>query len=176
MVATPVVLVVLQRVFIPARALMYTLYFLVLLGVVVADYVARQWPSRWIAKTPLAMLVLLLAFRVSELVKLSPTLHRSQMAIATVASAYQWLRTQPTGPVYIGSSLHGLLFHHYGLLDQKPLNLHFKPATKAHYRYLVWPSSTAHPPAWAMGLPYQVVYHDAMVNIFALRDAQAESK
>jgi hypothetical protein len=142
----------------------------------VADYVGRQWPSRWIAKTPLAMLVLLLAFRVSELVKLSPTLHRSQMAIATVANAYQWLRTQPTGPVYIGSSLHGLLFHHYGLLDQKPLNLQFRPATKAHYRYLVWPSSTAHPPAWAMGLPYQVVYHDAMVNIFALRDAQAESK
>lgn len=171
MLVVPAVLMLAQRVFIPARALMYTTYFLFLLATLAADCVANAWrPNRnWVARLPLLLLLILLGYRVAEVMRQGPILRHSREQVATVSRVYQWLQTQPRGAVLMGASFHGLMFHHYGLLDggHPPLVLRFSRVPGERYPYLVWPNGHSRP-AWAALLPYRLAYQDALIRVYAL--------
>lgn len=170
MLVAPAVLMLAQRVFIPARVLMYTTYFLFLLATLAADCVAKEWRPKWVARLPMILLLILLSYRVAELMRQGPNLRRSREQVATVSRVYHWLQTQPRGAVLMGASFHGLMFHHYGLLDEshQPLVLRFSRVPGERYPYLVLPNGQPSRPAWASLLPYRLAYQDALIMVYTL--------
>ncbi|WP_426059211.1 hypothetical protein [Hymenobacter sp. B1770] len=172
MVVTPLVLTIAQRMFFPGRTLMYTTYFLFVLAALGAHHLATKWPRHWPGKVPLALLLALVAWRVTELAGSWSTLRRSREQNALVSHAYQWLQTQPRGPILLGGSYHSLMFHHFGLTDGNPLPLRFKSEPGGRYRYLLVPQGTLILPSWAAALPYHLAYQDALIQIYKLDTPQ----
>lgn len=168
----PVALALAQRVFVPARALMYATFFLYLLAALGADWAATRWRGRWAAWAPLALLVGLLAFRGWELYDQVPTLRTSRAEDLAVARAYRWLRAQPSGPAVVGAPYHELMFDHYALLNGTPRLLHPRPVAGVRYPYLVWPQGPTPRPAWSLALPYRAAYQDELVVIYILPPAR----
>lgn len=173
MLAAPVVLMLGQRVFIPARALTYVVFFWVLLAAVGAEYAATRWPGRWAARAPVGFLFLLLTLRAAELAGQVPDLLRSRDREAAVGRAYQWLLAQSRGPVYLSAPYHALAFYHYGLLHHRPLTLHSKPVAGVRYAYLVCLRPHATPPSWVNAAAYRRAYQDELVIIYQLRSPTA---
>ena len=167
LLVTPVVLAVAQRVFVPARVLIYAVYFLFLLAALGADFVAIRWRGRWPARVPLGLLGALLAFRVVELGTQVPALFQTQREEEAVVRAYRWLRAQPPGAVFLAAPYHQFMFFHYGLLNGHPLPLHSQHGAGQRYPYLVWMKALERP-AWASALPYRPAYEDPQVIIYAL--------
>lgn len=176
LLAVPPVQMLVQQVFVPARALMYATYSLYLLAALGADYALVRGRRPWAARLPAALLGALLLFRVGELGTQVPAVFRSRAQDAAVARAYRWLRAQPPGPVFLCAMYHEVMFFHYALLDGHPLTLDVWRAPGARYPYLVWAKGQAAPaPAWAQALPYRVAYEDAVTIIYTL-DAPASSR
>lgn len=169
LLAAPPVLMLARHVFIPARVLMYTTYFVYLLLVLGADFAATRWRGHRAAWVPLGLLGALLAFRVAELGPQLPVVRHSRAVDRAVARSYRWLRAQPPGPVFLSAMYHEIMFYHYALLGHQPLTLDVKPAPGVRYRYWVWAKGqTAPPPAWALALPHRVAYEDPTTIIYTL--------
>lgn len=164
----PLVLMPAQRVFMPARVLVYATYFLYLLATLGADYAATRWRGHWVAWGPVGVLLLLLLFRVVEVGGQLRGLRRDREVEDATARAYRWLRTQPPGAVLIRAIYYELTFHHYSMLDHQPLRMGSERVAGVRYPYLVWLKSSLPRPAWAAALPYQVRYEDAQVVIYQL--------
>ena len=167
LLVTPMVLVVVQRVFIPARVLIYATYFLFLLAALGADFVAARWRGRWVGRVPAGLLWALVAFRVVELGTQVPALFQTQREEEAVVRSYRWLRAQPLGAVFLAAPYHQFMFFHYGLLNGHPLALHSQYRAGQRYPYLVWMKALDRP-AWATALPYRTVYEDPQIVIYAL--------
>ncbi len=173
----PAIVMAAERRFIPARALMYATYFLYLLGALLADYAATRWRGRGATRLPIALLLILLLFRVAMLAGQVPALLRSRDETAAVARAYRWLLTQPPGPVFLGASYHDILFHHYALLDHRPLTLHAQRRVGTRYQFIVWAKGQPLArPAWASALPYRLAYQDTLATIYQLGPAPSRSR
>ena len=177
LVVTPLGLMLMGQILIPARVLLYVTYFLFLLAALTTDQAFTKWqsqPSRWIALAPAGLLVALLGHRIVGLAQQIPVLHQSQEQERAGNQAYQWLLAHPLGPVFMGASYYGLLFHHYALLDKQELFLHARHVPGVAYKYLVWAhGQPTTQPKWAEKLPYRVKYRDALTCIYALDTASS---
>lgn len=163
----PLVLMPMQRVFMPARVLVYATYFLYLLATLGAAYVATWWRGRLAAWFPAGGLLVLLLFRIVEISSKLPALQHDRQVEDATDRAYHWLRTQPSGAVLIGAVDYEMAFHHYAMLDRRPLLMGSQRVAGVCYPYLVWGKNLPSRPNWA-ALPYRVAYEDAQVIIYQL--------
>ncbi|MBD2768408.1 hypothetical protein IC235_10940 [Hymenobacter sp. BT664] len=167
LLAVPAALMVVKQLFIPARALLFTTYFLYLLVALAADYGWRHWPRPWATRAVASTLAAVILIKLFALSKHLPVLLRSREKTESIARAYQWLRRQPTGPVFTEDHYHGLLFYHFNLLEPTPLLLQYEHHPTTSPRYVVLPKGQPiNPIEWAASLPLQVRYQDDIVTIY----------
>ena len=168
----PIVLMLLQRRFIPARVLIFTTYFAYLLVTLGAAFAAQRWKAYWVARIPLALLVVLLTLRVGEMVSQIPAIIRTHDREAGVGLAYRWLLSQPKGEVFLQAPLYGFMFYHYNSLDTKFLAADSRREAGKRYTYLVVEKNQPTLPEWAQTLPYHAVYEDELARIYVLNSSR----
>ena len=169
LVVVPLAYMLARQVFVPARALMYTTFFVYLLAALGADVVAARWGRKPAAWLPMLLLALLPCYGLVRFGLDLPVVFQSRATEATALRAYQWFRNQPPGPVFIQASYYAIMFHHYGLLDGRALTLDARRVAGKRYPYVIRAIDV--PPSLpATGTPpYRASYRDAMVVIYTVR-------
>jgi len=176
LLAIPLLLMAVQRVYMPARGLLYLTFagylLLALLAAQTGRHGIRQLSKlRW----PLIIAVVLGTggFR---LYRNQPQLNASQHETELLTHAYQWLRQQSLTPVrparvWLQSPLQALFFAHY---NQTTSGLH--PLLQAGKGS--WPSDAFDfivlgnrfpTPSPAQAANYSLAYHDQLITIYAHR-------
>ena len=176
MLATPILLMAVQRVYAPTRTILYLTFFgYLLLGLLVLPpRILRQW-IRGSLQWPLIVgtVVLIGSYRLAR--------HQSQVKgsryeTQQLEQSYQWLIQQPSTAarpkrVWLDSPLHELFFAHYGIEQPQP-QLHFfsgsKEGPRGSYDFVVAKNDCART-VNALRLHYHPVYHDYLVTIYAVR-------
>jgi hypothetical protein len=169
LVALPLLLMAARQLFIPARVLLFTTYFLYLLLALGAEYAWRRWRARGARLLLAGAIGVAFGAKLWEIGRLVPVVLRSRDRTERALQAYRWVRRQPPGAVFMGASYHGLLFYHWGLLAGRPLPMHYRPTLADGFRYIVW--SREQPtgrPELAKNQPLRVAYRDEMVTIFTV--------
>ncbi|MBJ6111205.1 hypothetical protein JAO73_19445 [Hymenobacter sp. BT523] len=156
-----------RQFYIPARVLLFTTYFLYVLLALAADWAWRHQSPRGLKPVVGGLLLGIFVVKLAAIKAQVPVLLRSRARAQEVTRAYNWLSHQPGGPVFVGTSYHGLLFYHLSLLAHRPLPLLYTPT--GPIRYVVWgKEQAANRPIWAKNLPLQPGYADEMVIIYRL--------
>jgi hypothetical protein len=174
MLAVPIPLMALQRVYAPLRTVLYLTFF----GYLLVVLLGRQWlPKRWQRlpkpwRWPL-IAGLVLTIGGYRLAQHQPQVWASRLETQQLEQAYHWLSQQPRQPrqVWLNSPLHELFFAHYALRETRP-TLQLVSGTnegpRRPYDFVVtdnyYPRTTAR-----LSARYQPVYHDNLVTIYALR-------
>ncbi|WP_460502852.1 hypothetical protein, partial [Hymenobacter agri] len=178
LLATPLLLMAVQRVFVPTRALLY----LTLAGYLLPALLASPGWRRAARKLHLGRLQwpliigLILSIGGFRLYRNQPQLRYSRHEAALLQQAYQWLSTRPqpsTGPtkVWLHAPLQALFFAHYNQLAEGPrplLTTGNASWPDGKYDFIVLdnrqPGLPAAPPAG-----YAQAYHDQFTTIYARR-------
>ena len=175
MLAVPIPLMALQRVYAPLRTILYLTFFGYLL---VALLVGTRQQLRWLPKPlrwPLVagLIVAVGSYRISQ--------HQTQVRASRyetqqLEQAYQWLVRQPGSSarpprVWLNSPLHELFFAHYALQQPLPRLQLFSGTNQGphgFYDFVVTDNYYAQT-ARALNPRYHSVYHDYLVTIYAVR-------
>lgn len=174
MLATPLVLMALQRVYAPLRTVLYLTFFGYLLAALLLTRLpGRQWLS---ARMRWPLLVLFLAgVGTARLYHYQTQVQTSQAETQLLQQAYRWLRQYADGnrrptQVWLDSPIHELFFAHYQQQNATRcllLNSGGPEGPSKPYDLVVldnYYSATA----MLVKQHYHAVYHDRLVTIYAV--------
>ena len=178
LLATPLLLMAIQRVYMPTRALLYLALFgyllVALLATLAWQYVTRTFP---LAKRQWPLVVAaVLGLGSYRLWQNQAQLRYSRTEAHAFEQAYKWLSTHPRpayGParVWLHAPLQALFFAHYNQLAAGPRPLLTTQNTSwpaEDYDFIVL--DNRHPKAATAPTPgYQRAYHDQFTTIYARR-------
>ncbi len=167
----PLVLMPMQRVYVPARVLLYQGCFGSMLGSLAAAAVLGRQRPAWLARRARLALIALLtvaaygAYQVRRqwAERQSPNRTERQME-----AAYTWLTRQPGQRVLLQAALYELFFYHYALVGRQPLQLHSRESPGLRYDFVIQDrgrQSSPLPP-WVRPPAYPVVYTNQAVIIY----------
>lgn len=165
LLVVPVVLLAGQQVLPPARVLLFMAYFgSLLLGaggaaVLTRWRVARSWQV-------LAAVVLIGGWAAYHGLREAAALRAAQQRAGLVRAAYRWLTAHGVRRVWVASARHELFWHHFALLEKRPLQLVTPEARPPRADYVVAVPATASAPPWVVPPHYQARYRDALVVIY----------
>ena len=177
LLATPVLFMAVQRVYMPTRAVLYLTFAGYVLAALLLQQISRRWATRRWKWHRLGWPLLLAGACCLGGGRLYQ--HRGQMQYLQhetqqLQQAYHWLQTTagPTAPaptVWLRSPLHSLFFAHYNTLTTKPrLSLFTSETIKPgrRYDYVVLDNYFLASSPWpATG--HHVAYHNYLVTIYA---------
>ena len=174
MLATPLLLMAMQRVYAPLRTILYLTFFGYLLGALLLMHLPiRRWfraGLRW----PLILLVVIGTA--------APRLYRNQAQVRAsraetqhLKQAYQWLKSRQTTPqqpvqIWLYAPLHELFFAHYMHQDTaRGMVLHAggTAGPSRPYDFVVL-DNYFDATAKLVAARYHPVYHDRLVTIYAI--------
>lgn len=173
-VAAPAVLVVLlpfvfmplQRVYSPARVLLYATFFFFTGVAVLGEWVL--WRLRVRPALQLAGIGLVVGlYGLYEVAHFRYAVRAAQHQARQLEGAYTWLRPQRPRRVYFDAPFHKLYFHHYALTTGYPLQLfEASSACGTSYDYVVLFRGQTALPAWLTPTAYRPVYADDGATIY----------
>ena len=176
MLATPILLMAVQRVYAPTRTILYLTFFgYLLLGLLaLPPRILRRW-VRGSLQWPLIVgaVLLISSYRLAQY---QSQVQGSRYETQQLEQSYRWLIQQPGTAnrpkrVWINSPLHELFFVHYGIEQPQPQLRFFsgnQEGPRGSYDFIVAKNNCART-ANDLRLHYHPVYHDYLVTIYAVR-------
>ncbi|MCI1187548.1 hypothetical protein MON38_08965 [Hymenobacter sp. DH14] len=174
LLATPLLLMAGQRVYMPTRALLYLTFAGYLLLALLATRAARRATRPFgLFRWPLIVAVVLGTGGL-RLYRNLPQLRYSRHETQLLTQAYQWLRQQPTprpARVWLRAPLQALFFAHYNQTTNGP-HPHLTAARNSWpgqaYDFIVL-GNRFPAPAADQRAGYRLAYHDELISIYAHR-------
>jgi hypothetical protein len=166
LLALPILLMALQKVQVPARALLYTSFFGCVLGSLVAIFLLDRLllPARWQLVLGLAVVIAYGGYQFRR--QLAP--HQDEVREHTqMQAAYTWLTHQGSTRVLLAAPDYELYFRHYAQQEHRQVLLHTTPALCQVYDFTVQGRGANPLPTWALPPFYVPVYHNNFVVIYA---------
>jgi len=169
----PYLLLVLQRVFAPERVLLYkAFFFFVLLALGLEAFfrrLRRRTVRRWSKCLLVGVFSLYVAYEASYVEKLN---RYNQQQVAAYRAGFDWLATQPAGPVLAPEPLHDMYFRFFAhaRLTAHPWQLHMVARPGLTYAYVVaFPNRRG---AFQPAYPFPPAFANEQVEIFVLPAGQ----
>ena len=174
LLATPLLLMAVQRVYVPTRALLYLTFAGYLLLALLMERGWQRWARRMNKLRWPLIIIIVVATGSFRLYRNQPQLRYSQHESMLLTAAYQWLRHQPRpiaspARVWLHAPLQSLFFAHYNQIT-----------TGSHPMLVAndepWPSETFDfivvanhfpAPTFNQTLGYRLAYHDQLSRIYA---------
>lgn len=174
LLATPLLLMAAQRVYMPTRTLLYLTFAGYLLLGLLATQAGQRGTRRFNRLRWPIIIVIVLGTGSFRLYRNYPQLRYAQYETRLIEQSYQWLRQQPRSPgrttrVWLRAPLHALFFAHYNQPSAELQPLLFT-------RNETWPSeffdfavfSNRFPaPTSSQTEGYRFAYHDQLITIYA---------
>ncbi|GGG43538.1 hypothetical protein [Hymenobacter glacieicola] len=165
LVLLPFVFMPIQRVYSPARVLLYGTFFFFLGVAALGEWVLQ----RLRVSRPLALAgigALLSLYGIYQAAHFRYSVRGAQTQDQQLRQAYAWLRPRQARRVYFDAPFHKLYFHHYALTTGYPLWLfEATSAQGTRYDYVVLFRGQTTLPAW-LTAGYRPVYSDAGATIY----------
>lgn len=167
LLTVPVVLMAGQRVLAPARVLLFMGCFgSILAGLGGAAVLAwLRVPKRW---QLLGVLLLIGSYASYQVVREVAPMEAARRRARLLQASYRWLTTHGARRVWLASPRHELFWHHYALVEKRPLLLETEKTPGQTYDYVVVQPSAPALPVWAHSSHYVPVYRDEIVVIYGL--------
>ena len=162
----PYLLMLLQRVVVPDRVLVYKGLLSALLWGLLADVWLSRPGRRWRRGLVLA---LLLGFAAAQFRALARVARKERPRATDERAAFRWLAAQPPGPVLVAVRQTALYLLYYGHQHRPRRRWHFDDSRRrpgVRYRYVLVP--TGYGGAHRHRLPAQPAYRDATQEIYVL--------
>lgn len=166
LVLLPFVFMPIQRVYSPARVLLYAAFFFFVGVAVLGEWLLRR--LRVPPQLGLACIgVVLCLYGIYQAAHFRYAVRSAQNMARQLEGSYAWLRTRQPRRVYFESPFHKLYFHHYALTTGYPL--HLFEATSApgtRFDYVVIAHGQTQLPPWCTPPAYRRVYSDEGATIY----------